>query len=196
MNHININPSDVLAVLGYHNHDGDCECGDFKRNLITAMICAGPEDRARLTLGFPSLVAAIRSQTSNPSGIEYLEGIARSYERPLGQRRWPCDSSSRSTRRTAPRSPRHPSDAAGPLPAIRCPPRAPTLGNQAADVADPHRMTIAALARRGRLLLAEMRLQRLSQRAVMDTLLPRRGPQSNVFNWHERAFRRGRPPAS
>jgi len=87
MNHMRINPSDardVLNVLGYHNHDGDCECGDFKRNLITAMICAGPEDRARLTLGFPSLVAAIRSQTSNPSGIEYLEGIARSYEGPFG----------------------------------------------------------------------------------------------------------------
>jgi hypothetical protein len=46
----------------------------------------------------------------------------------------------------------------------------------------PHRMTIAALARRCRLLLPEMRLQRLSQRAVVDTLLPRRGPQSNVLN--------------
>ena len=87
MNHININPSDVLAVLGYHNHDGDCECGDFKPNLITAIICAGPEDRARLALGFPSLVAAIQSQTSNPSGIEYLQGIARSYQRPLLQGR-------------------------------------------------------------------------------------------------------------
>jgi hypothetical protein len=93
MNHININPSDardvleVIEVLGYHNHDGDCECGDFKRNLITAIICAGPKDRARLALGFPSLVAAIESQNSNPSGIEYLQGIARSYERPLGQGR-------------------------------------------------------------------------------------------------------------
>jgi hypothetical protein len=90
MNHMHINPSDardVLEVLGYHNHDGDCECGDFKRNLITAIICAGPEDRARLALGFPSLVAAIKSQTSNPASIEYLEGIARSYERPLGQGR-------------------------------------------------------------------------------------------------------------
>jgi hypothetical protein len=76
-------------VLDYHNHDGDREGGDFKRNLITAIISAGLQDRARLALGFPSLVAAIRSQTSNPSqpsnpaGIEYLEGIARSYERPL-----------------------------------------------------------------------------------------------------------------
>jgi hypothetical protein len=43
----------------------------------------GPEDRARLALGFPSLVAAIESQTSNPASIEYLEGIARSYERPM-----------------------------------------------------------------------------------------------------------------
>ena len=83
MNHININPSDARDVLGYHNHD-DFGCGDFKRNLITAIIFAGPEDRARLALGFPSLVAAIRSQTSNPAGFEYLEGIARSYERPLG----------------------------------------------------------------------------------------------------------------
>ena len=64
-----------------------CECGDFKRHLITAIICAGPEDRARLALGFPSLIAAIRSQTANPAGIAYLEGIARSYERPLGQGR-------------------------------------------------------------------------------------------------------------
>jgi hypothetical protein len=90
MNHININPSDardVLAVLGNHSHDGDCESGDFKRNLITAIICAGPEDRARLALGFPGLVAAIQSQTSNLASIEYLEGIARSYERPLGQGR-------------------------------------------------------------------------------------------------------------
>jgi hypothetical protein len=78
---------DVLDVLGHDNHDGDCECGDFKRNLITAIICAGPEDRARLALGFPSLVAAIKSQTSNPASIEYLEGIARSYERPLEQGR-------------------------------------------------------------------------------------------------------------
>ena len=46
----------------------------------------------------------------------------------------------------------------------------------------PHRMTIAALARRCRLLLAEMRLERLLQRGVVDTLLPRRGPQSNVLN--------------
>ena len=84
MNHTRINPSDardVLDVLGNHNHDGDCECGDFKCNLITAIICAGPEDRARLALGFPSLVAAIESQTSNPASIEYLQGIARSYER-------------------------------------------------------------------------------------------------------------------
>jgi hypothetical protein len=90
MNHININPSDardVLAVLGNHNHNGDGERGDFKRNLITAIICAGPEDRARLALGFPGLVAAIQSQTSNRASIEYLEGIARSYERPLGQGR-------------------------------------------------------------------------------------------------------------
>jgi len=90
MNHMHINPSDardVLDVLGHQNHDGDCECGDFKRNLITAIICAGPDDRARLALGFPSLVAAIKSQTSNPASIQYLEGIARSYERPLGQDR-------------------------------------------------------------------------------------------------------------
>jgi len=89
MIHINISPSDardVLDVLSHHNHDRDCKCGDFKRHLITAIISAGPEDRARLALGFPSLVAAIRSQTSNP-GIEYLEGIARSYERPLVQGR-------------------------------------------------------------------------------------------------------------
>ena len=87
MNHMHINPSDARDVLGYHNHGGDCECGDFKRNLITAIICAGPEDRARLALGFPSLVAAIESQSANPASIEYLEGIARSYERPLGQGR-------------------------------------------------------------------------------------------------------------
>ena len=89
MDHMHINPSDARDVLGYHNDDGDCEqgCGDFKRNLITAIICAGPEDRARLALGFPSLVAAIKSQTSNPASIEYLEGIARSYERPSGQGR-------------------------------------------------------------------------------------------------------------
>ena len=87
MNHMHINPSDARDVLGHANHDGDCECGDFKRNLITAIICAGPEDRARLALGFPSLVAAIESQTSSPASIEYLEGIARSYERPLGQGR-------------------------------------------------------------------------------------------------------------
>jgi hypothetical protein len=93
MDHKHINPSDARdvldarEVLGYHNHDGDCECDDFKRNLITAIICAGPEDRARLALGFPSLVAAIKSQTSNPASIEYLEGIARSYERPSGQGR-------------------------------------------------------------------------------------------------------------
>jgi hypothetical protein len=87
MKHINIYPSDARDVLGYQNHDGDRECGDFKRHLITAIICAGPEDRARLALGFPSLVAAIGSLTSNPAGIEYLEGIARSYERPLGQDR-------------------------------------------------------------------------------------------------------------
>jgi len=87
MNHISINPSDARDVLDYHNPDGDFEGGDFKRNLITAIICAGPEDRARLALGFPSLVAAIRSQTFNPAGIEYLEGIARSYERPSGQGR-------------------------------------------------------------------------------------------------------------
>jgi hypothetical protein len=82
MNHTRINPSDARDVLGYHNHDGDSECGDFKFNLIAAIICAGPEDRARLALGFPSLVAAIESQTSNPASIEYLEGIARSNERP------------------------------------------------------------------------------------------------------------------
>jgi hypothetical protein len=93
MNHMHINPSDardvlhVLGEMGDHRHDGHCECGDFKRNLITAIICAGPEDRARLALGFPSLVAAIKSQSSNPASIEYLEGIARSYERPLGQGR-------------------------------------------------------------------------------------------------------------
>ena len=46
MNHMHINPSDARDVLGYDNHDGDCECGDFKRNLITAIICAGSEDRA------------------------------------------------------------------------------------------------------------------------------------------------------
>jgi len=59
MNHMHINPSDardVLEVLGHHNNDGDCQCYDFKRNLITAIFCAGPEDRARLALGFPSLV--------------------------------------------------------------------------------------------------------------------------------------------
>ncbi len=85
MSHTRINPSDARDVLGYSNHDGHCQCGDFKRNLIAAIICAGPEDRARLALGFPSLVAAIDSQTANPAGIEYLEGIARSYERPSGQ---------------------------------------------------------------------------------------------------------------
>jgi|GEM_PF-1749845 len=88
MNHLHINPSDaraVLDVLGHPNHDGDCPCSDFKRNLIAAIICADPGDRALLALGFPSLVAAIRSQTANPAGIEYLEGIARSYERPLKQ---------------------------------------------------------------------------------------------------------------
>jgi len=88
MDHMHINPSDARDVLeargalGSHNHDGDDECSDFKLHLITAIICAGPEDRARLALGFPSLVAAIRSQSSNPASIEYLEGIARSYERP------------------------------------------------------------------------------------------------------------------
>ena len=93
MDHMHIRPSDARDVLdardalGFHTHDGDCECGDFKRHLIAAIICAGPEDRARLALGFPSLVAAIKSQTSNPASIEYLEGIARSYERPLGQGR-------------------------------------------------------------------------------------------------------------
>jgi hypothetical protein len=89
MDHMHINPSDardVLSVLGYHNQHGDFECGDFKRHLITAITCAGPEDRARLAMGFPSLVAAIESQTSNPASIEYLEGIARSYERPSVQR--------------------------------------------------------------------------------------------------------------
>ena len=85
MNHTRINPSDARDVLRHHNPVGGCERGDFKRNLITAIICAGPEDRARLALGFPSLVAAIESQTSNPASIEYLEGIARSYERPSGQ---------------------------------------------------------------------------------------------------------------
>lgn len=83
MSHTRINPSDARDVLGYHNHTGKFECGDFKRNLIGAIICAGPEDRARLALGFPSLVAAIDSQTTNPAS-EYLEGIARSYERPSG----------------------------------------------------------------------------------------------------------------
>jgi hypothetical protein len=90
MNHMHINPSDardVLDVLDHHDHDGDSRCGDFKHNLITAIISAGPEDRARLALGFPSLVAAIRYQTSNPASSEYLEGIARSYERPLEQGR-------------------------------------------------------------------------------------------------------------
>ena len=93
MDHMHINPSDARdvldarEVLGYYDHDGDCEGSDFKRHLITAIICAGPEDRARLALGFPSLVAAIKSQTSNPASIEYLEGIARSYERPSGQGR-------------------------------------------------------------------------------------------------------------
>jgi hypothetical protein len=88
MDHMHINPSDARDVLdareatGFHTHNGDSECGDFKRNLITAITCAGPENRARLALGFPSLVAAIKSQTSNPASIEYLEGIARSYERP------------------------------------------------------------------------------------------------------------------
>jgi hypothetical protein len=88
MDHMHINPSDardvldVREALGYHSHDVDGECGDFKRNLITAISCAGPEDRARLALGFPSLVAAVGSQTSNPASVEYLEGIARSYERP------------------------------------------------------------------------------------------------------------------
>lgn len=91
MDHMHINPSDARAVLdardvlGYHDHNGDRECGDFKRHLITAIICAGPEHRARLALGFPSLVAAVKSQTSNPASIEYLEGIARSYERPSEQ---------------------------------------------------------------------------------------------------------------
>jgi hypothetical protein len=91
MDHMHIDPSDAREVLdardvlGYHNHDGDCECGGFKRNLITAITCAGPEDRARLALGFPSLVAAVRSQTANPASVEYLEGIARSYERPSVQ---------------------------------------------------------------------------------------------------------------
>jgi hypothetical protein len=84
MNHTRINPSDARDVLGYH-HDGDCERVDFKSNLISAIRCAGPEDRALLALGFPSLVAAIESQTSNPASIEYLEGIARSYERPSVQ---------------------------------------------------------------------------------------------------------------
>ena len=44
-------------------------------------------DRARLALGFASRVAAIESQTSNPASIECREGIARSYELPLGQGR-------------------------------------------------------------------------------------------------------------
>jgi len=93
MDHMHINPSDARDVLdareltGYHDHDGDGQCGDFKGHLIAAIICAGPEDRARLALGFPSLVAAIKSQTSNPASIEYLEGIARSYERPPAQGR-------------------------------------------------------------------------------------------------------------
>ena len=92
MEHKHISPSDARDVLdardviGHHMHDGDCDCSDFKLHLITAITCAGPEDRARLALGFPSLVAAIKSQTSNP-GIEYLEGIARSYERPSEQGR-------------------------------------------------------------------------------------------------------------
>jgi hypothetical protein len=91
MDHMHIDPSDAREVLdardalGYHNHDGDGECGGFKRKLITAISCAGPEDRARLALGYPSLVAAVKSQTSNPASVEYLEGIARSYERPSGQ---------------------------------------------------------------------------------------------------------------
>lgn len=85
MNHTRINPSDARDVLAYHHRDGDCAGGDFKSSLITAIICAGPQDRARLAQGFPSLVAAIESQTSNPASIEYLEGIARSYERPPGQ---------------------------------------------------------------------------------------------------------------
>jgi hypothetical protein len=96
MNHMHINPSDardVLDVLGCLNHDGACERRDFKCNLISAIIFAGPENRARLALGFPSLVAAIESQTSNPASIEYLEGIARSYERPLAAE--PCVSCGR-----------------------------------------------------------------------------------------------------
>jgi hypothetical protein len=77
MNHMHINPSDARDVLGHHNHDGDGQRGDLSSNAITAIICAGPEDRARLALSFPSLVAAIKSQTSNPASIEYLEGIAQ-----------------------------------------------------------------------------------------------------------------------
>lgn len=83
MDRMHINPRDARDVRGNHNDDGDREGGDFKRNLITAIICDGPEDRARQALGFPSLVAAIKSQTSDPASIEYLECIARSYERPL-----------------------------------------------------------------------------------------------------------------
>lgn len=96
MNHIHINPSDardVLDVLRCHKHDGACERRDFKCNLISAIIFAGPEDRAILALGFPSLVAAIESQTSKPASLGYLEGIARSYERPLAEK--PCVSCGR-----------------------------------------------------------------------------------------------------
>lgn len=82
MSHINISPSDARDVLSHHNRDGEAERDDFRGNLITAIICAGPKDRALLALGFPSLVAAVESQTANPASIEYLEGIARSYQRP------------------------------------------------------------------------------------------------------------------
>ena len=77
-----ITPTDARDLLGYFNLEGGVEPSGFKHQLITAIICADPENRARLALGFPGLVAAFESQDETTASIERLRVIARGYERP------------------------------------------------------------------------------------------------------------------
>lgn len=78
-----VQPEHANAVLFHYGPTtGLMEPGSFVQALITAIARADPYNRARLGLGFPGYVAAVRLAEGRMDGMERLHAICG---RPAGQ---------------------------------------------------------------------------------------------------------------
>lgn len=67
---------EVASHVLHHYGEGGYEAGSFTRQLIATVAAADPINMARLGLGFPEYVAAVRLANNFTEGIAILRAIA------------------------------------------------------------------------------------------------------------------------